>query len=273
MKVYGLSGKSGTGKSYRAAELCGRLAIKAIIDDGLFICQNELCGISAKKQLTKIGAVKTALFTDDAHRDMVAARIRETDPESVLVLGTSDRMVDKIAERLGLPPVCEYIHIDEISTADDMKRARKMRSEAGTHVIPAPTFQVKKQFSGYFLDPKRGFRSVANSRAPISQDKTLVRPTYSYLGSFNISEKVISDIAEHLAGIIPGIADILWVASSLSDEGTYIRVIVQAEYGRNARRAALQLQSQIAESVAYMTAFNVLGVEVEIREFRFVNLE
>ena len=37
MKVYGLSGKSGTGKSYNAAELCGRLDIDGLIDDGLFV--------------------------------------------------------------------------------------------------------------------------------------------------------------------------------------------------------------------------------------------
>ncbi|MBQ1906606.1 MAG: hypothetical protein II173_00355, partial [Firmicutes bacterium] len=87
MTIYGLSGRSGTGKSYRAAELCGRLGIEAIIDDGLFIYQNEVHGISAKKQPTKIGAVKCALFTDDAHRDSVAKSIEEAAPGSILILG------------------------------------------------------------------------------------------------------------------------------------------------------------------------------------------
>ena len=54
MKTYGLSGKSGTGKSYNAGELCGRMHIPAIIDDGLFIYGNSIAaGVSAKKQETR----------------------------------------------------------------------------------------------------------------------------------------------------------------------------------------------------------------------------
>lgn len=49
MKVYGLIGKSGTGKSFQAVNLCKRLKIESIIDDGLFICRNKVvAGISAK---------------------------------------------------------------------------------------------------------------------------------------------------------------------------------------------------------------------------------
>ena len=51
-----------------------------------------------------------------------------------------------------------------------------------------------------------------------------------------------------------------------------MRIIVRAEYGKNARSAALELQRRIAESVAFMTAFNVLGVEVEIRDFKYADM-
>ena len=68
MKVYGLIGKSGTGKSYQAVNLCKELNIESIIDDGLFICRNKvMAGISAKRQPTKVGAVKTALFNEEGH--------------------------------------------------------------------------------------------------------------------------------------------------------------------------------------------------------------
>ena len=69
MKVYALVGKSGTGKSYQAVNLCKELNIEAIIDDGLFIEGNDVvAGISAKRQATMIGAIKTALFTTDEHK-------------------------------------------------------------------------------------------------------------------------------------------------------------------------------------------------------------
>ena len=101
MLVYGLSGKSGTGKSYNAAELCGRMDIDAIIDDGIFIMEGEIAaGVSAKKSATKLGAVKQALFTDDGHCREVREAIKAFMPEKILILGTSDEMVRKIAARL-----------------------------------------------------------------------------------------------------------------------------------------------------------------------------
>ena len=58
MKIYGLVGKSGTGKSYQAVNLCKEKNIESIIDDGLFICGNMvIAGISAKRQKTKYAAV------------------------------------------------------------------------------------------------------------------------------------------------------------------------------------------------------------------------
>ena len=73
MKVYGLVGKSGTGKSFQAMSFCREKNIECIIDDGLFIRRSKiLAGKSAKRQSTKMGAVKTAIFTDEEHRREVA---------------------------------------------------------------------------------------------------------------------------------------------------------------------------------------------------------
>ena len=80
MKVYGLIGKSGTGKSFQAVNLCKQLNIESIIDDGLFICRNKvIAGISAKRQKTRVGAVKSALFYNDAHKMCIRDR-RSDDP-------------------------------------------------------------------------------------------------------------------------------------------------------------------------------------------------
>ena len=106
MEVYTLVGKSGTGKSFHAMNLCQKYQIESIIDDGLFIYKNTIAaGISAKRAETKIGAVKVALFLDDGMRDQVADAIAEKNPKSILILGTSDGMTDKIIARLGLPEI------------------------------------------------------------------------------------------------------------------------------------------------------------------------
>jgi hypothetical protein len=96
MKVYALVGKSGTGKSYQAMNICKEKNMDAIVDDGLLIHGNAVAaGTSAKRQSTKIGAIKTALFTDEDHRKEVRDKIRELDIQSILLLGTSRGMVEK----------------------------------------------------------------------------------------------------------------------------------------------------------------------------------
>ena len=267
MKIYGLSGKSGTGKSYNAIELCARLRIEAIIDDGLFIDSGQImAGTSAKKQSTKIRAIKTALFEDDAQCEAVKAAIEKSQPESILVLGTSERMVDMITERLGLPPVAEHIHIEDITTRSQRERAQDMRERSGMHVIPAPTLQVRKQFSGFFMDPRRSFRK---DRGQQRSEKTVVRPSYSYLGRFEISEKVIRDIIGYIVAKTPGASQLILASSSAdADNCLYIRAAINAEWGSKVKEVAKELQKQIIQDVNHMTNFNIRGVEIEIRGFR-----
>ena len=75
----------------------GKYDIQAIIDDGLFIYESTVvAGVSAKRDATKIGAIKTALFQNEDIRNQVVQAIRAKKPSSILVLGTSIGMTDKI---------------------------------------------------------------------------------------------------------------------------------------------------------------------------------
>lgn len=264
MRIYALYGRSGTGKSYQAMNLCKEMEIESIIDDGLFIYGNRvMAGISAKRQQTKIGAIRTALFTDEEHASSVREKIRETNPESILILGTSDGMVKKIAKRLELPEISVMVPIENITTENQREIARKQRKELGKHVIPAPTFQIKRQFSGYFLDPLKIFRG-RGSRTSYSE-KTVVRPTYSYRGDYDLSDKVISDIVTYLSRQIEGVSAVLKVLTENSPEGVRIRILVLMQYGTMLIEAARELQKMTENQVEAMTAFHIIGVDVEIR--------
>jgi len=127
---------------------------------GLFIKDNEvIAGSSAKKAPTKIETVKHALFQTDAEKKEIIDAIKKYKPESIMILGTSDNMVHKIAENLGLPKISKIISIDEIATEEEIETARRIRVTEGKHVIPVPTFEIKKDFSGYILDPLQIFKS------------------------------------------------------------------------------------------------------------------
>ncbi len=265
MKVYSLTGKSGTGKSYQAMNLCNEENIESIIDDGLFIYHSRVeAGISAKRQKTHVGAIKTALFTQDAHQQDVASRIRELSPDSILIIGTSDRMADKIVARLGLPPVSRRIHIEDITTEEERETAEKQRIGQGKHVIPVPTLQLKRDFAGYFMDPLRIFRGGL-FEGDRQSERTVVRPTFSYMGDFFISDSVITDIAVCVGRESSGIAKVMKVYENTAPDALDVDVKIAVDSNARFWDVALDFQKALAEQIEYMTAFNVVRVDVEIK--------
>ena len=103
IKVYAFVGPSGTGKSYRAQMVASEKNINFIIDDGLLIRENEVvAGESAKKAPTKIETVKHALFYNEEEKKPIEKALKKYKPEKLLILGTSDGMVQKIAANLEL---------------------------------------------------------------------------------------------------------------------------------------------------------------------------
>ena len=266
MKVYGLIGKSGTGKSFQAMNLCKAMNIESIIDDGLFICRNKVAaGISAKRQETKVGAVKAALFNSDEHRDEVVSAIKKIKPSSILIIGTSDKMVDKIAKRLEVGKIGKRIYIDDITTEAERAIARKQRDEMGQHVIPVPTFQLKRQFSGYFMLPMRMLLKELGPWRDISE-KSVVRPTYSYMGEYKISDKVMTDIIECIRNESPDVMEILRTGVVPMQEGIDIFVIANFRYGADLPESAGKFQKDVVQKIEEMTSFNVNKLDLEVQD-------
>jgi len=265
MKVFALIGKSGTGKSFQAIGLCERENIQCIIDDGLFIMNGTvLAGTSAKRQVTKVGAIKTALFAGDDQKNEITEKIMDTAPESLLVIGTSDRMVDQITERLGIPRAEERIYIESLTTEDERKIADYRRNELGQHIIPAPTLEVKRDFSGYFIHPLKIFKDVRAGRAQITE-RSVVRPTYSYFGSFSISDGAIGDIVRAAAKKVPAIANVTSVFVKKRQDGVIIDAGIIVRAGVSILDTARDFQLIAKESIETMTAMNVLGTDIEIK--------
>ena len=198
-RVYAFVGPSGTGKSYRAQMVANENNIHYIIDDGLLINDNDVvAGNSAKKAPTKIETVKKAIFIDKKDKQEMREALKKIKPEAILILGTSDGMVEKIAENLGLAKPEKTIYINEVATETEMETAKRIRTTEGKHVIPVPTFEIKRDFAGYILDPLQIFKYRKNDKPYISE-KSIIRPTFSYLGKFTISDTVFRQIVEYLA--------------------------------------------------------------------------
>ena len=262
-RVYAFVGPSGTGKSYRAQMVASANDIHHIIDDGILINENEvLAGTSAKKAPTKIETVKHALFIEKKEQDEMKKALKKYKPDSILILGTSDKMVEKIQENLGLPKIEKTIYINEVATEDEMEKARNMRVTQGKHVIPVPTFEIKKDFSGYLLDPLQIFKSKGKGKQPYISEKSIIRPTFSYMGNFTISDSVFRQIAEYQAEKMPEIYKVLRTRVQNYGEGPLIDMEVSVVYGYNVAEGLVEFKKKIVKEIENLTAMNVVKLDV-----------
>jgi len=267
--VLALVGPSGTGKSYRALLVAQEYSVDMIIDDGLLIKESKiLAGRSAKREATMMAAVRRAIFSDPSDAVAVKAKLREAAPNRVLVLGTSREMIDKIVKSLDLPAPWKYLDISDVSTNEEIRRAVRIRREQGKHVIPAPTFEVKKTFSGYLVDPLKFFlrRKPGADERPFVIEKSVVRPTFSSLGKFIIADSVVMAIAARASRDVPGVSKVSRVQVDGTDEGVTLTVDLAIKYGYHVFRVLEEAQYAVRLAVEYMTALNVIAVNVRAKK-------
>jgi len=266
MKVIGFCGVSGSGKSYRALEVASEHNIKYIIDDGLLISKRKvLAGKSAKKEKTRLASVRCALFFDDSHTEDVKRAISEENPESIMILGTSHAMIEKIADRLSLPAVSAFIEIEDVAKPEEIELAHSMRQDQGKHVIPVPTFEIKKDFSGYWMDALKKIRWPKKDDTDSSMEKTLIRPTFSYMGDFVISSSAICDIVRYEAKKTKGVCEVLSCSSKADDGGANIKVDISVKYGKAIYKIGHAVCNNTLASIEKHTSINVKQIKVTIK--------
>lgn len=266
MKIYALVGKSGTGKSYKALNIAYENNIDLVIDDGLLINGNKLLGgKSAKRERTIIGAVKRAIFHHNDHRQEIIEQINLKKYDSLLVLGTSVRMVEKITRNLKLGKIDEFIYIEDISTKEELKLADINRNKKGKHIIPLPSLELKRDFSGYLLDKVKHILKREDEH--IIGEKTVTRPTFSFYGNFSISDNTLRQI---ISISIKKNNGIKLVKSKIKKEGNDIKitVFVDIKYGIDIQKEVLEFQRKIVDDVYKMTLINIISCDVIIKNLK-----
>jgi len=263
LRVLGFIGPSGSGKSHRASWVARERGIDFIIDDGLLIYGNRfIAGSSAKRESTKIGSIKRALFTDLKHIEEVKQALKVYSCEGLLILGTSDEMVLTIAKRLGFNEVTEKVYIHEVASEFEIKQALSTRREQGKHVIPVPTFEIKKDFSGYFLDPLQIFKRKGRGSYQLVGEKSVVRPTFSYLGKYTISDYTVYQIIEHVTSNIDGVSHISRFRAENHYDGIYVDMDLVLIFGRTIKPLLREVQNRVREEVERLTAINIRSINV-----------
>lgn len=267
VEVIAFVGPSGTGKSHRAIGVAFDNKCDAIIDDGLLIKGTRiLAGTSAKNEENRIQAVKRAIFTDDEHARVVREALGKNNIRRLLIIATSDNMINKICKRLNLEGPAKTVYIHQIASKKEIKKARHSRLQEGKHIVPVPSVELKPHFTGYFADlPYNIFSKQRKEKK--DADRSIVRPAFSFYGKLLIADTAIESIIEIIANKMLGVDKVtdVKIRRRTDSKGITISLEVILFYGVQIFTITRQLQAKIKEKVEYMTAMQVKNVNVSIR--------
>lgn len=266
--VFALVGESGTGKSFRAKLIAEKYGIDAIIDDGLLI-QNDkiLAGHSAKREKTYMGAVRVALFDDKEHRDEVAKAWKKARIKKLLILGTSEKMVMKIATRLQLPQPQKIIHIEEIASREEIEKAIKSRQVEGKHVIPVPSIEIKRNYSQIFSNSIKVFfqrKNIFNKNDGKLFEKSIVQPEFSKKGRIEISEAALTQMVMHCVSACEPAVRVNKMTIKTNSRGYKIIITIDVPFGTQLTGKIHKLQKYIIDKIESYTGILIEEVSIVI---------
>lgn len=272
VRIFALVGESGTGKSFRAKLVAQKYGIDFIIDDGLLIRGDAIvAGRSAKKEQHYMAAVKTALFHDKKHRDEVARLLSKSRFKKVLVLGTSEKMVKKITERLQIPHPHKIIRIEDIASQAEIEKAIRSRKVEGKHVIPVPAIEIRRSYPHIFYDSVRVFlqRNLGMSavQAPKVYEKAVVRPEFSKRGRVAITESALAQMVIHCVDEFNPAIRIQKISVRSDSQGYRLTLGVEIPYGTQLSGNIHNLQQYIIDAIERFTGILIEEVNIVVDRF------
>lgn len=112
------------------------------------------------------------------------------------------------------------------------------------------------------LDPLQIFKSKGKGQQPYISEKSIIRPTFSYMGKFTISDLVFRQILEYLAQKTPAIHKVLKTRVENYGEGAKIYMEVSIVYGFNVVEGLNNFKEKSKKEIETLTAMNVVELEV-----------
>ncbi|MDR3357003.1 MAG: hypothetical protein LBO04_07445 [Spirochaetaceae bacterium] len=269
IKVVALVGASGTGKSYHAKLVAQKYKTDFIIDDGLLIRNDRIiAGHSAKEEKSFIASVKTAVFDEKSRRDEVARKLQTEKFSGVLIVGTSDKMVKKIAARLQLPLPAKIVYIEDFASREEIDTALRTRRVEGKHVIPVPSVEVKRGYPDIFLSPISVLRpfmvQVPIKSIPVLHEKSLVRPSYSIPQKSHISERALSLMVKNCVDEFNENYKVKKIEVKDTETGYRLVIFIVLDSGTDLEKKITELRRYITDNIEKYTGILIEEVNIII---------
>ena len=262
-------GPAGTGKSHRAQVVAAKAGAQYIIDDGLIIYKGTIvCGRSAKSENNKVSAIRRAIFDYDDHRIIARNFLQDIPPSTLMIIATSDKMINTITDRLSLPAPSRYIKIEDVSTPKEIMEARRERRSKGLHVIPVSRLVVQKNFAGKVLGQLKDIWQFAIDDFG---EKSIVKPPFSFNGTLKIEKEALFQLTEHITKTLQQVDSIGNIQiETKNGENLIVEVAIVAKIGTmSLRKLAEELKRRVFLSLSYFTGLDVSRVSVVILEVKF----
>ena len=265
--VYALVGKTGTGKSFRARLVTEKYNIELMVDDGLLIRgQRILAGKSAKREKNRVTAIKRAIFEYLDHAREVRKAIAQEKFKSILLIGTSEKMVARVADRLWLPYPDHIIYIEDVATREEISRAEESRRTRGKHVIPVPVIEVIQDPSHRILDSIKFYlktHPILFWKKKIVE-KTVVQPPFSRLGRLSISEAALSQMIMHCINEYAKEVEIHKIIIDMASSGYKIEIKLRIPFGMRIPDTLAGLQEYIVTNVESYSGIHIEEIDLTI---------
>ena len=265
IEIYAFVGPAGTGKSHRATHVAKQNGIDVIIDDGLVISRGRiLAGRSAKSEINRLRAIKRAIFEYEDHKNEVVRYLTRNPPKKLMILATSEGMIDKIISRLGLNNPVKIINITDISTNEEIEAALRERREKKQHVVPVAKAQIQNNFAGKLVSQIRGF---FRGRDKDESRNTIVKPLFSFNGKVVISSDALMAICKKLISHEGHVRKIREVDIETYDDKIRVSIEIDLNLGnRSALSIAKTLQRKIRMGLSFFTGMEIRQVNIRVNE-------
>jgi len=261
-------GPAGTGKSRRAQLIARNNSVDYLIDDGLVIAKGKIMiGKSAKSEKNLIKAIRRALFHFPEHRKNVMDFIRKHVPCKIMIVATSRTMAEQIAHNLGIGDPKLFIDITEVATPEEISQAKHERHKNGHHVIPVSKAQLRRNFAGKLVGH---LRELLKTKDKHDEERTVVRPPFSFLGNLSIDTDAVSQIVEHVVGITDQVTKVKEVKIKSNNDRIDVAVHVDMElHGKSFYDLSRTIQKRVVSAINCFTGMDVRSVDVFVEEVRF----
>lgn len=101
-----------------------------------------------------------------------------------------------------------------------------------------------------------------------TSEKTIIRPTYSYLGNYSIADNVINSIIAYVVDKIDGVTKVYRVSTKKYSYGMKLDIDIEVKYGKNLQKLSSEIRNVAIYAIDYATGINLFGININIKSIQ-----